>query len=162
MSRDEGTTPVNAPHLQPGPVAFVVVCSVGVGLAVRGLVTLRIGTEQWWVGVMALAIVLPALAFIEGGWLWIQREVAFSDGAIVVRRWIEVLRGKPGRVIPLDGEVRARTTMENIRSLRIEHDGRLEVRFTLGYWEPKRVRELVDALSANGVVVSEHGDGDYR
>lgn len=152
---------VNQAHPQPGPVAFAAVCIVGVGIVVRGLMTLRFGTEQWWTGVVGLAVILPAFAFIEGGWMWIQREVAFSGGAIVIRRWIEVLLNRPGHVVPLDGRVHATTTKQNIRSLRIEHDGRLEVRFTLGYWEPSRVQELFDTFSANGVAVSQHGPDDY-
>jgi hypothetical protein len=38
-----------------------------------------------------------------------------------------------------------------VRSLGIERNGVIEARLTLGYWEPKRIRELIDALRAHGV-----------
>jgi hypothetical protein len=88
-------TRVSPPHPQPGPVALAVVCIFGIALAVRGLLTVRIGNGPWSVGAMALFILIVAFAFIEVGWLWIQREVDISDGAILVRRWIEILRGRP-------------------------------------------------------------------
>ena len=71
---------------------------------------------------------------------------------------IETLSGKPGCVIPLDGLVRASTTTQNIKTIRIGHGDRLEVRFTLGYWERKRIDELTDALMGHGIVVSQNGD----
>ena len=99
-------TRINPPHPQPGPIAFAVVCAFGGLVAVRGMLQLRIGTEPWWVSLLAIAMLIPALVFIEGGWLWIQRELTFSDGRIVVRRWVEVLRDRPGHVIPIDPRTR--------------------------------------------------------
>src|SRR5207244_10808974 len=66
-------TRINPPHPQPGPIAFAVVCAFGGLVAVRGMLQLRIGTEPWWVSLLAIAMLIPALVFIEGGWLWIQR-----------------------------------------------------------------------------------------
>ena len=152
---------INPPHLQPGPVGFAFICVWGVALAVRGLTQARLGSEPWWVGVALLAIVLPAFAFIDGGWLWIQREIDFSDGTIVVRRWIEVLAGRAGRAIPIDRETRSSITLENVRSLRIERLGRTETRLTLGYWEPRRIRALVDALQTHGVRLDQYWIGVY-
>lgn len=34
-------------------------------------------------------------------------------------------------------------------------------RLTLGYWAPKRVRELIDALGANGVELDGYWEGEY-
>lgn len=92
-------TRVNPPHPQEGPVLFALVCAVGLFFVIGGLVTLPIGTEPWLVGGAGLLMIPGGLAFIMGGWLWIQREVTFSDGTIVVRRWIEAMRGKPGRAL---------------------------------------------------------------
>ena len=142
------------PHPQPGPIAFLVVCVLGMVAALRGVLTLRIGTEQWWVGVLGLAVVLIGFVVIEGGWVAIQREVAFLEDRIVVRRWIEILIGRPGRVVPLDGRVRAWTTSKNVRTLWIRHDTDPEVAFTIGYWEASRVAQLLVAFSARGIVVS--------
>jgi hypothetical protein len=144
---------VNAPYPQPGPVAFAGIVVFGVAIVIKGLLTLRVGTEPWWTGFLGLAIILPGLVFIDGGWLWIQREVAFTGDRVVVRRWSEVLRRRPGIVIPLDGRVAAYTSPRNIRSLRIDHDGRPMVVFTLGYWDPRRVDQLLAAFSAHGIAV---------
>jgi hypothetical protein len=154
-------TAVNPPHPQSGPIGFAVLCAFGIVVAVRGMLQARIGTEPWWVGVMLIAILVPAFVFIDGGWLWVQRELTFSDGTIVVQRWSEVLRGRPGRVIPVDRGTRASIIPRTGRSLRIEHDGRLAALLTLGYWEPKRIRELVDALRAHAVQLDQSWDGDY-
>jgi len=113
------------------------------------------------VSLLAIAMLIPALVFIEGGWLWIQRELTFSDGRIVVRRWVEVLRDRPGHVIPIDPRTRVSIVPRNGRSLLIERDGRVEALLTLGYWEPKRIRELVDALRAHAVELDQSWVGAY-
>lgn len=154
-------TRVNEPHPQEGPILLALISAVGLFFVIRGLVTLPIGTEPWRVGVWGLLIVVGGLVFIEGGWLWIQREVTFSDGTIVVRRWIEAIRGKPGRALPLDDDTRISITLENIQSLRIERNGKAEAVMTLGYWEPHRIRQLIDALRAHAVPFAQHWDGDY-
>ena len=154
-------TRINPPHPQPGPIAFAVVCAFGGLVAVRGMLQLRIGTEPWWVSLLAIAMLIPALVFIEGGWLWIQRELTFSDGRIVVRRWVEVLRDRPGHVIPIDPRTRVSIAPRNGRSLLIKRDGRVEALLTVGYWEPKRIRELVDALRAHAVELDQSWVGAY-
>lgn len=154
-------TRVNPPHPQDGPVLFVLMCVVGIVLAVQKFQEFRIGTDPWWAAVLLVVIVLASFAFIIGGWLWIQREVAFSEGQIVVRRWTEAIRGRPGRVIPLGDETRTSITLENVRSLRIERNGATEAVLTLGYWELPQIRELIDALRANGVPYSQYWDGEY-
>ena len=154
------TTRVNPPHPQSGPIAFVVLCAFGVFVAVREMLQVRTGTEPWWVGVVLMAMLIPAFVVIDGGWLWVQRELTFSEGTIVVRRWIEVLRGRPGHVIPIDARTRASIVPRNGRSLRIERDGQVESLLTLGYWEPRRTRELVDALRAHGVELDQSLGGD--
>ena len=154
-------TRINPPHPQSGPVAFLVVCLYGVGVAVSGLLALPVGTEQWWVGVMLLVSALAAGTFIDGGWLWIQREVGFADDRLIVRRWTDISLGRPGRTFPLDGGTRSAITLENVRSLRLERDGVPGVRLTLGYWEPKRVRQLIDALRAAHVPLDGYWVGEY-
>lgn len=154
-------TRVNPPYPQPGPVLFAVACVVGSAFAIRGLLTLPIGTEPWLVAAVAQLIILGGFAFIELGWLWIQREVDISDGSIVVRRWIEVVRGRPGRAIPLGDRTRTSITLENVCSFQVEHDSVVEARITLGYWELHRIRELVDALRANRVPLAQYWDGEY-
>lgn len=152
---------INPPHPQAGPILFAVVCVVGIVIAiVRGL-DYRIGTDPWWASVLLLAIVLVGFAFIEGGWLWIQREVTVADGRIVVRRWLGALRGQSGRAIPLEDGTRVSITLENLRSLRIERNGVTEAVLTLGYWEPSHVRNLIDALRANGVPFAQYWVGAY-
>jgi hypothetical protein len=152
---------VNPPHPQSGPIVFVVLCAYGVFLAVREMLEVQIGTEPWWVGVVLIAILIPAFVVIDGGWLWVQRELTFSEGTIVVRRWIEVLRGRPGQAIPIDAQTRASIVPRNGRSLRIERDGHVETLLTLGYWEPRRIRELVDALRAHAVELDQSWGGAY-
>ena len=50
---------------------FALVGAVGTVFAIRGILTLPIGSEPWQTGVLALAIIVSGFAFIEGGWLWI-------------------------------------------------------------------------------------------
>jgi hypothetical protein len=154
-------TRINPPHPQAGPIAFIVLCAYGAFVAVRGMLQVRIGTEPWWVGVLLMALLVPAFVFIEGGWLWVQRELVFSEGAIVVRRWVDVLRDRPGRVITIDPWTRASIVPKNGRSLLIEGDGRVEALLTLGYWERKRIRELIDALRAHGIELDHSWVGEY-
>src|SRR6266550_2104553 len=99
-------TRINPPHPQPGPIAFAVVCAFGGLVAVRGMLQLRIGTEPWWVSLLAIAMLIPALVLIE-------------------------------------------------------RDGRVEALLTVGYWEPKRIRELVDALRAHAVELDQSWVGAY-
>jgi hypothetical protein len=157
----EMKTRVNPPHPQAGPIGFAVLCAFGIVVAVRGMLQVRIGTEPWWVSVLLMVMVVAGFVFIDGGWVWVQRELTFSDGTIVVRRWFEVLRGRPGRVIPVDPRTRAAIVPRNGRSLRIERDGRVEALLTIGYWERKRIRELVDALRAHAIELDQSWGGDY-
>jgi hypothetical protein len=147
--------------MQLAPMAFLAVCAFGVFIAIRGMLTLRVGTEPWWTGLALIALVVGGFAFVDGGWLCIQREVAFADGILVIRRWIEVLGGQAGHVYPLDGRTTASINLENVRSLYIRRDGVIVNRMTLGYWAPKRVRELIDALRANDVQLDAYWDGEY-
>jgi len=152
---------VNPPHSQAGPILFAVVCAVGSAFTIRGLITLPIGTEPWLVGALAQLIILVGFVFIELGWLWIQREVTISDGRVVVRRWLDAVRGRPGREIPLGPGVRTSITLENVRSLRIERDGETETVLTLGYWERSSVRDLIDGLRATEVPFAQYWIGEY-
>ncbi len=140
---------------------FALVCAIGSAFAFGGLLSLPIGTEPWRAAVLGLAIIVSGFAMIEGGWLWIQREVDLSAETIVVRRWSEVLRALPGSAIPLGEGTHVSITLESVRSLRVERDGVKEVVLTLGYWEPRRVRELIEALRAKGVPFTQYWDGEY-
>jgi hypothetical protein len=148
------TIRVNQPHLQPGPAILAVMALIGVAAAIRGLATLRFGSEPWWVGVLGLAVIIPGLLALEGGWLWIQREVAFTTHDLTVRRWTEVLRGRPGRAFVIEPGLRVAVTHENILTVSIERDGQVGVKFTLGYWEHSRIEALLDACDASGIVVT--------
>ncbi len=152
---------INPPHAQPGPAVFSIICVLGVVAAVRGMTSLPLGSEQWWVGFLGLAVLIPAFAFIIGGWLHVQREVAFESDAIRVRRWREILAGRPGRVMPLDAGTRAAITLENIRSLRLEHEGVAPIGLTLGYWELRSIRQLVEVLRGRGIPLAQYWAGVY-
>jgi hypothetical protein len=152
---------VNPPHLQTGPAAFALICVFGVVLAVPKFGEFRMGTDPWWAAVLTLIIVALGSAFILGGWLWIQREVAITGGTIVVRRWIEFLRGRHGQVIPIGPGTRISVTSENVRTLLIKSNGATQVRLTLGYWEPRTTRQLIDALRANHLEFAQYWQGDY-
>lgn len=154
------TDRVNRPIPQSGPVAFGFLCLAGAGVAVARLLTVHVGSEAWQTLVVALACLPLGLLVIVGGWLWIQREVAFTSESILVRRWIEVLLGLPGRRLPLDGRTTAAITLENVRSLRLSRDGGLVVRLTLGYWPPQQIGALVDSLRAHRVQLDQYWQGD--
>jgi hypothetical protein len=152
---------VNPPALQLAPVVFVGVCLIGAGYSVQSLLTMEPGTEQWQVGILGLAIFAAGFAFIDGGWLYIQREVDFGPEGITVRRWIEVLFDRPGHTLPLDGRTRAALTLKNLRSLVLSRDGIVVNRITLGYWAPRHVRELIDGLRTSHVELDQYWDGEY-
>ena len=52
-------------------------------------------------------------------------------------------------------------SLENVRSPRIERNGVTEAVPTLGYWELPQIRELIDALRANGVPLAQYWEGEY-
>ncbi len=155
------TERLNPPYPQLGPVTFIGICVVGVAVAVRGMLSLRVGTEQWWTAVLALLIIIPGFTIIISGWLYIQREVVFGADSIVVRRWLDILAGRPGRTLPLDDGTRAAITLDNVRSLRLEHAGVPPIQLTLGYWIPRRIARLVEVLHARGIPLAQYWEGFY-
>ena len=142
-------------------MAFIGVCFAGSFLATRGIFSLRFGSEQWWTGVLLLLVMIGGFTFIIGGWLSIQREVDFGPDRIVVRRWLEVLSGRPGRSIPFDSATRSAIILKNIRSLRLEHPDVPPVTMTLGYWDLRIIRQLVEVLHARGIPLDQYWDGVY-
>ena len=152
---------LNPPHPQAGPVAFIGICVLGLAAALRAMLGLTVGTEQWWTTVIALLIILPGFAIIIGGWLYIQREVAFGPDTIVVRRWLSTLAGRPGRTMPLDAGTRSAITLDNVRSLRLEHVGEPPIALTIGYWDPRRIGRLVEVLHARGIPLAQYWEGFY-
>lgn len=152
---------INSPHPQSGPVLFAALCALGSAFALGGLLSLEVGSEPWLAGVLGLVIILAGFLVIEIGWLWIQREIRLAEDAIVVRRWIEVLTGREGRRIPIDAGTRISITLENLRSIRIERNGESEGVVTLGYWEQRQVRKLVDALRDLGALHAKYWKGEY-
>lgn len=151
---------INSPHGQPGPVAFVVVCVIGGVAAIRGMLLMPAQSDQWWTGVLIFVTMLAGFAIIIGGWLYIQREVDFEADSIRVRRWLEVLRGKSGLVLPLEG-TRSAIVLENVRSLRLEHDGFERIQLTLGYWDLRQTRRLVEMLHDRGIPLAQYWEGVY-
>ena len=152
---------VNPPKGQMGPLAFIGVCALGTILALRVMLSMHVGSDPWWAGAFLLLVVIGGFTFIIGGWLAIQREVDFGPDQIVVRRWLEVLAGRPGRVIPFDGATRSAIILKNIRSLRLEHPDVTPVTMTLGYWDLRVIRQLVEVLHARGVRLDQYWDGVY-
>jgi hypothetical protein len=118
----EVTSPINPFRPQSGPVAFGVVCIYGVFVAARQLAETRVVTEPWWVGVILLAMVVCGFAFVEGLWLYAQREVTFTNESLMVRRWIAVVLDRPGRELALAELARSVVSIDGGR-LRIERGG---------------------------------------
>lgn len=150
---------VNPPKGQPGPLAFAGVCIFGVFVIVRGMLTVGVGSEPWWTGVFLLLVVLGGFTFIIGGWLTIQREVDFGPQRIIVRRWLEILTGRPGRIIPVDASTRAAIVLENVRSLRLEHPDVAPVTMTLGDWDLRVIRQLVEVLHGRTIPLDQYWEG---
>ena len=149
---------INSPHWQPGPFVWVLVAAFGCLVALRGMMQVAFGSEQWWVGFVFIGVDVAAFAFIEGIWLYAQREVAFADGRIVVRRWIEVLLRLPGTEIPLDATTRSVITMQDGRRLKIERDGAVVVSMQLVLWERDTVAELSSTFAQHGAALATLGD----
>ena len=149
---------INSPHWQPGPFVWVLVSAFGCLVAVRGMMQVAFGSEPWWVGFAFVGMDVAAFAFIEGIWLYAQREVPFVDGRIVVRRWIEVLLRSPGTDIPLDSRTRSVITMQNGRRLKIERDGAVVVSMQLVLWERDEVAELASTFGQHGAALATLGD----
>jgi hypothetical protein len=118
------------------------------------MMQVALGSEPWWVGFAFIGMDVAAFAFIEGVWLYAQREVAFVDGRIVVRRWLEVLFGAPGTSISLDSRTRSVVTIEHGRRLEIERDGVAVVSMQLAYWEKDALVELVNQFRLRGAALT--------
>jgi hypothetical protein len=152
---------INPPHWQPGPLAFAVLGVVGFAYAGYALAISTVGTNPWWAAITMLALMVPIFVFILGGWLWIQRQVEIADGRITVTRWLNVLRGRTARPIPLDGRTRIAIVTNGGRQLQIEREGTLEVNCTLLYWGPSALRTLLDSFRMAGIEISTSWEGEY-
>ena len=140
---------------------FAVICAIGVAYSIGGLAGSAVGTQPWWVGILGLGLLVPVFLFIDGGWLWIQRQVEIADGTISVTRWLDVLRGRQGPAIPLDASTTVSIVTDGRRQLRIERLGVVAVDCTLLYWPPHAVRALLDAFRSAGIEVGKSWTGDY-
>jgi hypothetical protein len=107
-----------------------------------------------------LTIIATSLVVILGGWLWIQREVNISPQGVLVTRWIDRLRSRPGRWIPAEG-TECLITLDNIRTLYVVHQGTKVLGVTLAYWEPSEIRELIDGIRASGIPLWHYWHGEY-
>lgn len=150
---------VNRPHWQPGPLAWAVVTAVSIILLLRHMLDFPVGSEPWWGGLVMVGMAVLAFAFIEGVWLYAQREVAFADGRILVRRWMEMILGRPGVEVPIDPGTRSTITLEGGRRLRIERGDTIVVSMQLMYWPVDTVVELVGAFRSHGAELATPWDG---
>lgn len=155
------TSRVNAPHWQSGPLAWALVSGVLTLLVLTQTLRSQVGSERWWGGLLLVGCGLFAFAFVEGIWLYAQREVAFSGGRIVIRRWAETLVGRPGVEVPLDTETKCTITRERGRHLTIERGNTIAVSMQLVYWEVDTVVELVAAFRQFGAEIATPWNGDH-
>lgn len=149
---------LNRPKLQSGLVVSGAFCLFGVGLGVKLAFDYPFGTDAWQASIALIAlcvlgwVALAAIVWIE------QREVTFLPGAIVVRRWSDVLLGRSGRRMPLEGPLRARIFVggTGYSAAKVEAAGGT-VKFPLSFWPRADAGRLPEILERNGMTVEVGG-----
>lgn len=154
------TARVNPPHWQPGPAGWAIFTAASIVLLLLHMRGFPAGSEPWWGSLVMIGAALLGFAFIEGVWLYAQREVALAGGRVAVRRWLEVLLGRPGVEVPIDARTRCRITLDGGRRLTIEREGSVVISMQLAYWAVDTVVELIGALRADGAELVTPWDGD--
>jgi hypothetical protein len=149
---------LNSPKLQSALVGWGAVCLFGVGLGVKLAFEHPFGTDAWQgsVGLIALCVLgwfaLAAIVWFE------QREVTFLSGAMVVRRWSDVLLGRPGQRITLEGPLRARIFVGGTGYSAAKLEGASgTVKFPMSFWPRSEAGRLPEILERHGMKVEVGG-----
>ncbi len=116
------------------------------------MVETRVGSEAWQVALLFIALTIAAFCSIEGWWAASQREVRFCDDTLVIRRWSDILLGRPGSQIPVRSVTAARLVFASGRRLELVAMP-LRVDFWVGLWPRHELRELREALATRGITL---------
>jgi hypothetical protein len=149
---------LNSPKLQSGLVVWGAVCLFGAGLGIKLAFDYRFGTDAWQASIALMALsILGWVAMAAIVWLE-QREVTLLPGAIVVRRWSEILLGRPGRRMALEGPVHARIFVgaNGYSAAKVEAAGGT-VKFPLSFSARSDAGRLAEILESNGMTVEIGG-----
>ena len=150
---------LNRPIIQVALVAWGTFCLFGVLLGVKlALFDYSFGTDAWQASILLIALSLfswLAVAVI----VWSQqRELTFGSEAIRIRRWTDVLLGRPGRHISLVGAPRVRIFVGSYgySAVKIEVSGKA-ISFPLTFWPRQEARRLPEILEDHGFTVEIGG-----
>lgn len=150
--------PLNTPKLQWSLVIWGAFCLFGVLLGVKLMFEYPVGTDSWQASMLLIALCVVGWVAIAAIVWFQQRVLAFVSGALLVRRWTDVLLGRPGRRIALSGALRARIFVgsHGYSAAKIEVGGET-LKFPLTFWPRSDTRQLPEILERHGMTVEIGG-----
>ena len=144
----------NSPRFDAAPVLWTVLCLLGAGLGVDGVITTRPGSEPWQVGLLAVAVFAAGWLALVVWWLVSQREIRANSHIVLVRSWLEILFGRRGAVIPIASIRRAGVVMSSGRKLEIETPSRT-YRFWVALWPDRELTTIREEFTRLGIAFRE-------
>lgn len=149
---------LNTPRLQWVLVIWGGFCLFGVLLGVKLMFEYPVGTDGWQASIFLVAICLAGWIGIAAIVWFEQRELAFVPGALLVRRWTDVVIGRPGKRIALGGPPRARIFVGSYgySAVKVEVGGET-LMFPLSFWPRSDARQLPEVLKRHGMTVEIGG-----
>lgn len=151
----------NPPNASWWSVGWNVVGVFAVGLGVFMVVASEFGESadaaraSWFLGgLVTIAVGAGLFLGVFNGWhLLAQREVTVHPEHMEIRRWLDLVRRRPGVVMPLQSLRGARLVVRaGGAKLDLESDAPLS--FSIWFWALGEARRLADHLEARGIPVS--------
>jgi hypothetical protein len=145
---------INAPAFSLRLAVWAGLCLCGGALGFLKLLEFPVGADGWWVSILLMA--MTPLAWIAVAVLvWFaQEEIRVEPHAVIVRRWLWGLIGRPGRRISRDTSLRFRlfTGGMGYSALKVvSHAGSVTV--DLAFWSTTAKDSLIPSLSSYGLPV---------
>lgn len=140
----------NSPRFDAALVLWTVFCLLGASLGVDGMMTTRLGSEPWQVGLLAVALFAGGWLAILIWWLVSQREVRANSEVVTVRSWLELLFGRRGNVIPIASIRSAGVVWGTGKKLEIETSERT-YRFWVALWPDRELTTIGEGFTKRGI-----------
>jgi hypothetical protein len=149
---------LNPPRLQWVLVVWGGICLFGVLLGVKLMFEYPVGTDGWQASIFLVAICVAGWIGIAAIVWFEQRQLAFVPEALLVRRWTDVVFGRPGKRIALRGALSARMFVGSYgySAAKIEVGGET-LMFPLSFWPRSDAQRLAEVLERHGMTVEIGG-----
>ena len=149
---------LNTPKLQRSLALWGAFCLFGVLLGIKLMFQYPVGTDPWQASVLLIAISVAAWVAVAAIVWFEQRQLTFMSGDLTVRRWTDVLLGRPGRRMTLSGVARARIFVGGYgySAAKLEVGGET-LKFPLSLWPRSEARRLPEILEGHGMTVEIGG-----